>query len=76
VLYLVTLTLVFVASLVKGYPSLTAWLERAYLGLAVLAFMLSYRLPWALAHIQMRRYDELIDEQRRACGIKDSPPKN
>jgi hypothetical protein len=71
VLYLITLTLIFVSSLLSSIPCVQVWLERVYLGLAVVAFVLSFRLPWALAHTQMQRYDELIREQRSACGIKD-----
>ncbi|ADU63419.1 MAG: hypothetical protein KUA35_10285 [Pseudodesulfovibrio sp.] len=69
VLYLITLTLIFLSALIKDHSAVTIWIERAYLGLAVMAFVLSFRLPWALVNIQMRRYDELIDEQRKACGI-------
>ncbi|MGE4296954.1 MAG: hypothetical protein AB7E47_02900 [Desulfovibrionaceae bacterium] len=71
VLYLVTLTLIFVSALIKDHPVITVWVERVYLGLAVTAFALSFRLPWALVSIQMRRYDELIDEQRKSENIKD-----
>ncbi|MBU1001856.1 MAG: hypothetical protein KKE73_04970 [Proteobacteria bacterium] len=71
VLYLVTLTLIFISTLVSDFPGVEIWIERLYLGFAVMAFILSFRLPWTLAHIQMRRYDELIEEQRNNCGIKN-----
>jgi hypothetical protein len=75
VLYLVTVSLVFLAALVKNIPSIVLWVERAYLCLAVLAFCQSYKLPWALANIQMRRYDDIIEDQRKSCGIdKESDP--
>lgn len=75
VLYLATVGIVFIATLAKNSPELSVWLERAYLAFASLAFLLSFRLPWALVHLQMRRYDEIIEEQRRACGI-DKPPQD
>lgn len=75
VLYLVTVSLVFLAALVKNHPSIATWVERAYLCLAVLAFCQSYKLPWTLAHIQMRRYDDILEDQRKSCGIgKDADP--
>ena len=78
VLYLLTLALVFAASLCKMVDgsicymdSILSWIERIYLGLAVTAFLLSFRLPWALTRMQMEHYDELIDRQRKAVGIQD-----
>lgn len=71
ILYLITLALILISSLIeKAYPLATVWLERFYLGLAVMAFILSFGLPSALMNIQLSRHDEMIDAKRKAAGIK------
>ncbi len=43
ILYLLTLTLIFITVLIKGkHPELELWLERIYLFLAICAFILSF----------------------------------
>lgn len=76
VLYLLVLALIFLASLLKTVAAADAligaflnWVERIYLGLAVLAFLLSFRLPWTLTRIQQERYDAVLEQQRRNSGI-------
>lgn len=76
VLYLLVLALIFLASLLKSVAgadpligTFLNWVERIYLGLAVLAFLLSFRLPWTLTRIQQERYDEVLEQQRRNSGI-------
>ena len=75
VLYLVTLGLIFAASLIgniKDTPvTLICWIERIYLGIAILAFILSLGLPSALMEIQISRHDQLIKARRRDTGIKE-----
>lgn len=71
-LYLSTLGLIFIASLVsKDYPCLTEWIERVYLGTGITAFVLSFGLPSALMNIQLARYEENITAKRKAAGIED-----
>lgn len=71
-LYLVTLGLIFAASLVgKQSPCLAVWLERIYLGTSITAFILSLRLPSALMKIQMARHEEVIKSKRQSAGIKE-----
>ncbi|BBA71746.1 hypothetical protein [Geobacter sulfurreducens] len=71
ILYLITLSLILLASLIeKTCPLVAVWLERVYLGTAVMAFILSFGLPSALMNIQLARHDEMIDAKRKASGIK------
>lgn len=71
-LYLVTLGLILVGSLIgKQYPLAGEWIERIYLGTAITAFILSLGLPSALMKIQVARQDEIINSKRKASGIKD-----
>ena len=71
-LYLVTLGLIFIASLAKAeYPSLTVWIEKIFLGTAITAFILSFRMPAVLMNIQLSRHDDLINTKRKSVGIKD-----
>lgn len=65
-LYLSTLGLIFIESLIsRKFPSATPWLEGTYLGLAIAAFVLSFRLPAVLMRIQLDRHDECIDAKRK-----------
>jgi len=71
ILYLVTLSLIFIASLIeKTSPNANLWLERIYLGTAISALILSFGLPSSLMNIQLSRHDEMIDVKRKAAGIK------
>lgn len=68
--YLVTLALIFVSTLVGGLaPSVVVWIERAYLFFAVLTFLLSLWLPWALARMQREKVDSVIEDIRQREGI-------
>ena len=69
VLYLLTIVLIFLSSLCGKMEVFSLWIERLYLSFAVLAFLLSFRLPWTLTTAQMERYDEVIEQQRREAGI-------
>lgn len=69
VLYLITLALIFLSTLCKNMNEVVIWVERAYLFFAVLAFLLSFRLPWTLTRIQMERYDAMLQQQRKDVGI-------
>jgi hypothetical protein len=63
--YLLTLGLLFISVLSKEqFPVMTVWVERAYVGLATTAFLLSLRLPSILMQIQMDRHDDLIEQKR------------
>jgi hypothetical protein len=64
-IYLVSLSLVFAATLLKDKcPCVTPWIERAYLFFSVLAFGLSLSLPGALMRMQQERVDYLIESRR------------
>jgi hypothetical protein len=63
--YLATVACVFAAALLKrNCPRLTEYLERVYLGLAVISFLLSVSLPGALMKIQLERYDIMISRKK------------
>ncbi|WP_447077817.1 hypothetical protein [Shewanella algae] len=69
ILYLLVLGTVFVATLItKKYPesSTVIWLERIYLGLAAIAFILSLILPHRLMSLQLSRFDEMIDSKKKS----------
>ncbi len=71
-LYLVTLGLIFLSSLLsKNYQDACNIIERLYLGLAIFTFVLSLGLPGALMKIQMSRQDEIIKSKRRSAGINE-----
>lgn len=64
-LYLLTLSIIFVASLIGAHnPTVVDWLERTYFGLAVAAFILSFRLPSTLMAVQMERYDAVVGSRK------------
>lgn len=72
VAYMLTLLVIFVESLIdQFYPEAAAILERIFLGMAVTAFVLSLGLPGALIKIQLSRYDEIIEEKKKAQGNHD-----
>lgn len=68
--YLLVLGLVFVTAIVaKRYPFslVVVQLERMYLGLATLAFILSLLLPSRLLNLQLARFDELVESRRKGA---------
>lgn len=68
-LYLTTLSAIFVQSLIPvKWGEASKWIERIYLGLAIAAFVISFRLPGTLMRIQMARHDVAIDSRRRTGG--------
>lgn len=74
-LYLLVLGLVFAANLLgKSSESgdLVVWIERAYLALAILAFIVSLTLPNQLMRLQVGRYNEMIDEKKKPGFEKDA----
>tara|TARA_R110000868_G_scaffold21144_2_gene88190 strand:+ start:2579 stop:3076 length:498 start_codon:yes stop_codon:yes gene_type:complete len=73
-LYLSVLGMVFAANLLdksESYIYALVWLERSYLTLATLAFIISLTLPNQLMQLQVSRYNEMIDEKK-----KPDPEKN
>lgn len=65
--YLLVLGFVFAATLItKKYPEHAAviWLERIYLSLAALAFIMSLVLPSRLMNLQLARFDELVESRK------------
>lgn len=70
--YLVTLTVIFVATLVRPtLPDVTVWLERTYLGLATTSFLLSFSLPSTLMAVQMERVEAVIGARRKEASKLD-----
>lgn len=67
-LYLSVLGMVFAANLLTKNPSYAGallWIERIYLSLATLAFIISLTLPNQLMQLQVGRYNEMIDEKKK-----------
>ena len=70
--YLMTLALIFTASLIPETWSQTIeWIQRVYLFLGTVAFLNSLRLPGALMRIQLEHHDDLVAHHRKQAGIKD-----
>lgn len=66
--YLLVLGLIFATSLVTyKYPEhcTVIWLERIYLSLAALAFIMSLVLPGRLMNLQLARFDEMVENRRK-----------
>lgn len=73
ILYLSVLGLVFLATLIlKKTPDSPTiiWLERFYVGMATVAFILSMALPHRRMNLQMSRFEEMIESRRK--GADDS----
>jgi hypothetical protein len=67
ILYLLVLGLIFVSSLITNKTpdsDVVTWIERIYMALASLAFMLSLALPQRLMNIQLSRFDEMVNERK------------
>jgi hypothetical protein len=45
------------------------WIERAYLFVGIMSFLLSLALPWTLTTIQRRRVDAEIERRRQDDGV-------
>lgn len=70
--YLVTLSLIFAGSLIRSrYPCATEVLERVYFGLAVSAFLFSFRLPGTLMRVQSDRMDAVVKARRERASTLD-----
>lgn len=66
--YLMVLAGVFTATLfTQNCPDhpLVVWIERAYLGGAAFAFMMSLALPHRLMNLQVARFDEMIESRKK-----------
>ena len=71
-LYLLTLVVIFTTELFRShYPILTEYLEQIYFGLAILAFLLSFRLPASLMEVQMERIEAIIGARRDRASKVD-----
>lgn len=69
ILYLSVLGLIFITTLIfKSAPdsSFVLWMERVYIGLAAVAFLLSLALPQRLMNLQLAKYEELIEIRRNS----------
>jgi len=70
-LYLITLGAALALFLVpESRVVLREWMERTFLALAVLVFLLSFALPSALSRLQMERYQAALDELKPSV-LKD-----
>jgi hypothetical protein len=66
-LYLIVLGMVFAANLLTkdvAFAGVLLWVERIYLSLATLAFIISLTLPNQLMQLQVGRYNEMINEKK------------
>ena len=73
--YLLVLGFVFLATLVaKKTPDapMVVCLEKIYLGLATVAFLLSLTLPHRLMNLQMSRFEEMIESRKGDETANDS----
>jgi hypothetical protein len=73
-LYLITMALIFIASLFKGdYGNVVVlrYIEFAYLSLACMAFLMSLTLPGRLTSLQLARFDEMVDARRKPGTVHD-----
>nr|VFK28854.1 MAG: hypothetical protein BECKMB1821I_GA0114274_100755 [Candidatus Kentron sp. MB]VFK74123.1 MAG: hypothetical protein BECKMB1821H_GA0114242_100154 [Candidatus Kentron sp. MB] len=69
-LYLITLALAFTSLLFKDhYPTITVWIEIAYLFFGTCVFICSLRLPEWLMKLQEERIDAMIEHRRKQDGI-------
>lgn len=78
-LYLATVSAMFAGSLLAHASSgissrILVWLERTYLFMAILAFVVSFRLPGTLLRIQLDRHDQLIEARRKGSAGSSQPP--
>ena len=69
-LYLIVLGFVFAGNLLgdskdDSLSGALIWVERTYLTLATLAFIISLTLPNRLMQLQVDRYDEVIRDQKK-----------
>lgn len=65
--YLGVLGLIFASTLIANQNPdhrVVIWLERIYLSLAALAFVLSLILPGRLMELQLSRFDEMVETRR------------
>ncbi|CAA0111670.1 Uncharacterised protein [BD1-7 clade bacterium] len=70
--YLATLALIFVSMLMKKkLQDFQCYVEYGYLFLAISAFVMSFRLPASLMHIQRERIEAEIKERREQEGISE-----
>ena len=67
--YLVTLSLIFVHTLVeKKCPQVAEWVERGYFGFAVTSFILSFKLPSTLMSVQTDRINAVIGARKEQAS--------
>lgn len=72
-LYLTTLLLIFVATLVKGkFAAVDVWIERTYLFFSIAAFSLSFQLPTSLMNLHKERIEHEIEARREQEAKKQS----
>ena len=67
--YLVTLSLIFVQTLIKTkYSDLGIWVERLYFGFASTSFILSFKLPSTLMSVQADRIEAVVDARKASAS--------
>ncbi len=79
ILYLLVLGLIFVSTLItKTYPDHKAviWIERTYLGMATVAFVLSLTLPSRLMNLQLARFNEMVEMRKNPANNTDHPDQS
>lgn len=70
-LYLIVLGLIFCTELIstnEKYSETVVWMERGYLTLTCLGFIISLTLPSQLMQLQVDRYNEMIEEKKKRSG--------
>jgi MFS family permease len=74
-LYLLAIGLLFVGVVLEKTLPIESlwrvWIERSYLFLGILSFLLTFLLPSSLREMQRARYDAETERRRNAVGIRD-----
>lgn len=72
VAYLLTLALIFSSSLIPdGFSNQIAVVQRIYLFVGTVAFIMSLLLPGALMKIQLEHHDDVVAHYRKKANITD-----
>ena len=71
-MYLITLLLIFVSSLIRGkFDIIDIWIERIYLFFSIAAFAISFQLPSSLMNLHKERIENEIESRREVNNPKD-----
>jgi len=73
--YLVAIALLFAGIVIRTAPGVPdfvkIWIDRGYLFLGVLSFLLTFGLAKSMLALQMARFDAEITKRRKQAGLRD-----